>query len=226
MSFLASDRRALLRAGAALPFLRVSAATLLLAGCDEAQAWHAVNVTGTSPDLSFSMRRASDGREVTQTAYRGDFVMLYFGYTFCPDVCPTTLSNVATVFRRLGKDAERIRFLFVTVDPNRDTLPVLRSYLANFDKRMDGLRGTPDQLAALARRYRLVYSVHPSPDPAKYEVTHSSAIYVFDGKGAARLLIPSLATAPPDIAGTVADLSRLIGQTQNRGLLERVLRLV
>ncbi len=218
MSSPVSDRRTLLRAAAAAP--------LLLAGCARSPHWNAVNVTGTSPSLAFTMRRASDGREVTQAAYRGDIVMLYFGYTFCPDVCPTTLANIATVFRKLGRQADRIRFLFVTVDPGRDSLPVLRRYLANFGPHMVGLRGTPDQIMALARRYRLIYSVHPSPDPAKYEVTHSSAIYVFDETGAARLLVPSLATAPPDIAGTVADLRQLIRLEKPPGLLQRVLRLV
>ncbi len=217
MSSPASDRRALLRATAALPFL--------LAGCGKGEAWHAVDVTGTSPALAFSMQRASDGLEVTQAASRGDIVMLYLGYTFCPDVCPTTLANVATVFHRLGKSAARIRFLFVTVDPNRDTLPVLRTYLTNFGPGMVGLRGTPDQLAALARRFRLVYSVRPSPDPAKYEVTHSSAIYVFDTNGAARLLVPSLAASPPDIAGTAEDLLRLVNEAHPPGFLQRVLRL-
>ncbi len=218
MSSPASDRRTLLRAAAAAP--------LLLAGCGKSRVWHAIDVAGTSPDLAFTMRRASDGREVTQANYRGDFVMLYMGYTFCPDVCPTTLANVATIFRRLGRDAARTRFLFVTVDPNRDSLKVLRTYLANFGPHMVGLRGTPDQLTALARRFRLIYSVHPSPDPAKYEVSHSSAIYVFGPNGAARLLIPSLATAPPDIAGTVADLRRLISNQNPPSLLQRVLRLV
>jgi protein SCO1/2 len=227
VSSRASDRRQFLRAAATLSLLRASAATpLLLAACGKAPPWHAVDVTGTSPSLDFSMQRANDEREVTQADYRGDIVMLYLGYTFCPDVCPTTLANVATVLQKLGSDAGRIRFLFVTVDPNRDTLPVLRSYLANFSQRMEGLRGTPDQLASLARRYRLVYSVHPSPDPASYEVTHSSAIYVFDPTGAARLLIPSLATAPPDIAGTADDLHRLVNLEKPSGLLQRIMNLV
>ena len=218
MSFPASDRRTVLGAAAGLP--------LLLAGCGKAHGWNAVNVTGSSPALSFRMQRTTDGHEVTQAAYRGDIVMLYFGYTFCPDICPTTLANVATVFKKLGKEADRIRFLFVTVDPNRDTLPVLARYVANFGPHIEGLRGTPDQITALARRYRLIFSVHPSPNPAKYEVTHSSAIYVFDDTGAARLLIPSLATSPPDIAGTVADLRRLIRMNQPPGLFERILQLV
>lgn len=218
MSSPVSDRRAFLRAAAVAP--------LVLAGCARQGPWHAIDVAGTSPDLVFTMRRASDGREVTQADYRGDIVMLYLGYTFCPDACPTTLANVQRIFHRLGKRAEHIRFLFVTVDPNRDTLPVLRKYLANFGPDIAGLRGTPDQLASLARRFRLVYSVHPSPDPEKYDVSHSDAIYVFDGTGAARLLIPSLATAHPDIEATVQDLTRLAEGSEHPGWLARLRRLV
>lgn len=218
MSSPVSDRRTLLRAAVAAP--------LVLAGCAQAAKWHAIDVAGTSPDLAFTMRSTPDGREVTAASFRGDIVMLYLGYTFCPDACPTTLANVQRIFARLGKRAEQIRFLFATVDPNRDTLPVLRKYLANFGPDIVGLRGTPDQLASLARRFRLVYSVHPSADPEKYEVSHSDAIYVFDGTGAARLLIPSLATAHPDIAATVADLTRLSEGPDDRGWLARLRRFV
>ena len=116
--------------------------------------------------------------------------------------------------------------LFVTVDPNRDTAPVLATYVKNFAPEIDGLRGTPDQLAALARRYRIVYSVTPETKDHPYEVTHSSAIYVFDATGAARLLVPSLASTTPDIAGTAADLQRLVEATHPPGLLTRLLRLV
>jgi protein SCO1/2 len=112
---------------------------------------------------------------------------------------------------RLGSDADRISFLFVTVDPNRDSLQVLGDYVRNFAPQIAGLRGTPDQLTALARRYRLVYSVTPGGAGQPYEVSHSSAIYVFDGAGAARLLLPSLSEAS-NIDGTMADLKRLIAE--------------
>ena len=159
------------------------------------------------------MVRASDGKEVSQTDYRGQIVMLYLGYTFCPDVCPTTLTNIAEIMKRLGAAAAHVTFLFVTVDSNRDTLPVLADYVRNFGPRIVGLRGSADQLASLARRYRLVYSATPASKDHPYEVTHSSAIYVFDGTGAARLLIPTLAAATPDNAGVAADLKRLIAET-------------
>jgi protein SCO1/2 len=102
-----------------------------------------------------------------------------------------------------------VQVLFVTVDPGRDSLPVLGRYLGLFGPRFVGLRGTPDQLAILARRYRIAYSVTPAGGGKGVEVTHSSAVYVFDRSGAARLLVPSLASANPDIKSVAADLTRL-----------------
>ncbi|MGH7014314.1 MAG: SCO family protein [Stellaceae bacterium] len=210
----------------ALGLVGTGLSAVLLAGCNDDSQWHAMNIAGSTPALAFTMTRAADGKTVTQADYRGEIVLLYFGYTYCPDICPTTLANVAEILKRLGPEAMHIRVLFVTVDPNRDTLPVLAQYVKDFAPEIDGLRGTPDQLAALARRYRVVYSVEPTTKDHPYEVTHSSAIYVFDGSGAARLLIPSLATTKPDIAGTTADLRRLVEAKHPPSLLTRLLRLV
>jgi protein SCO1/2 len=201
-------------------------ALALLWGCHGDAQWHAVDVSDSSPPLAFAMTSAADGKRTTQADYRGEIVMLYFGYTYCPDVCPTTLSNLADILERLGPEAQRVRVLFVTVDPNRDTRPVVAAYVKAFAPEIDGLRGTQDQLAALARRYRVVYSVTPATKDHPYEVTHSSAIYVFDRTGAARLLVPSLASAKPDIAGTVADLRKLVEEKTPSGFLARLLRLV
>jgi protein SCO1 len=198
---------------------------VLLASCGDSAKWHSIDVSGSLPPLSLTMIRASDGKQVTQADYRGRVVLLYFGYTFCPDVCPTTLSNIAEFLTRLGPQAQHIRVLFVTVDPNRDTPAVLAAYVKNFGSQIEGLRGTPDQLAALARRYRVVYSVTPATADHPYEVTHSSAIYVFDGSGAARLIIASLSSTTPDIAGTETDLKRLAGESHPPGLLARLLQL-
>jgi protein SCO1/2 len=192
--------------------------------------WHNIDVTGISMPLQFSMTRASDGTHVTQADYRGKVVLLYFGYTFCPDVCPLTLTNMTQVLDQLGKRATHVRILFVTVDPNRDSLAVLKQYAAAFSPQIDALRGTPDELAALARRYRIAYSVTPASAGHPYEVTHSSAIYTFDASGAARLLIASMASRNPDIDGTAADLRRLISGTSPPGIasriFEEVLRLI
>jgi protein SCO1 len=173
------------------------------------QRWHNIDVTGTSPSLDFTMQATPLGETVFQNNYVGYVTMLYFGYTFCPDVCPLTMQNVATALAKTGAAAKDIRFLFVTVDPNRDTIPVLRAYVSLFGPDFVGLRGDSDQLELLAKRFRIAYSVTPSPDPSKYEVTHSSAIYVFDRQGNARLLVPSMASQKPDIDGLATDLVRL-----------------
>jgi protein SCO1 len=179
-----------------------------------AAAWHNIDVAGDVPPLAFTMTDATTGKPVTAADFRGKLVMLYLGYTMCPDVCPLTLQNVATILKKLGPTADDVRLLFVTVDPNRDTLPVLRQYTALFAPQIVGLRGSADQLAQLARRYRLVYSVSPASKTHPYQVTHSSAIYVFDQDGRPRLLVPSLATTTPDLAGTADDLRRLLNQSR------------
>lgn len=173
------------------------------------QPWHDIDVTGTSPSLDFTMQATPDNRTVTQHDFRGFVTMLYFGYTFCPDVCPLTMQNVATALEKTGGTAQRIRFLFVTVDPGRDTVPVLKSYASLFGPDFIGLRGDADQLERISKRFRIAYSVTPSDDPKKYQVTHSSAIYVFDRQGNARLLVPDMASTTPDTDGLAADLTRL-----------------
>ncbi|SMF15969.1 protein SCO1/2 [Tistlia consotensis] len=180
-----------------------------LTGCRDESDWHNTDVSGSLPDLAFTMTRAEDGKTVTADDYRGKVALLYFGYTFCPDICPLTLANVAKVLDEMGEAAKQVRVLFVTVDPDRDTLTVLKDYTAAFGPQVDGLRGSPDQLAALARRYRVAYSVKPGKEAGSFEVTHSPAVYVFDQKGKARLLATSLDTAAPEIVGTAADLKRL-----------------
>lgn len=172
------------------------------------------------------MTDAASGKRVTAADFRGKVVLLYFGYTRCPDFCPTTLANIAHALRNLGRSADRVRVLFVTVDPNRDSLATLKRYAALFAPQVVGLRGTPDQLAALARRYRIAYSVTPASANHAYEVSHSSIVYVFDQDGQARLLVGSMATANPDIAGATADLRRLIAQGRPPGLWARIMRVV
>ena len=129
----------------------------LIGGCRSGDDRSAIDISGNSPPLEFTLTRASDGKRVTEADYRGRIVMLYFGYTFCPDVCPTTLANVADILKRLGPDAERVRLLFVTVDPDRDTLPVLADYVKNFapaDRRI-ARRSRSDRLAGAPLPHRL-----------------------------------------------------------------------
>jgi protein SCO1 len=180
----------------------VAAALLTLAACGPQKPWHSTNIAGAMPDLQFNLVRASDGLAVNAEDYRGRVVLLYFGYTHCPDVCPTTLANLSDVLKRLGRDAEKVRVLFVTVDPDRDTLPLLKQYAQAFGAQVDGLRGSKNQIADAARRYRVAYSVKPAPE---YVVTHTSAVFVFDDKGRARLV--SLDTN--DTAAVAEDVGRI-----------------
>jgi protein SCO1/2 len=215
-----TPRRLLLR-------LAAGAAAAAVAGCDaSAASWHGQDVTGAMPSLAFQMTDATTGRTVTAADFRGRIVMLTFGYTFCPDICPTTLTNLTAALAALGPQADQVRILFASVDPNRDTPEALRRYTALFSPEVVGLRGTPDQLAQAARRYRVAYSVSPGADPQDYQVTHSSLVYVFDRRGGARLLIAGLGTSQPDVAGTVADLHRLIDESGKPSLWERIAGLV
>jgi len=200
-------------------------ATLLLAACSGTQQWHETDIAGAMPALDFTMTRAEDSKTVTAADFQGKVVLLYFGYTYCPDVCPTTLLNLSTVLKDLGDKAKNIRVLFVTVDPDRDTVPVLKDYVSAFAPQVVGLRGNADQLAALAKRYRVSYSVTPESGDQPYTVTHSSAIYAFDQAGKVRLLIASMATDKPDTDGVTADLAQLVDEGNPPGFFQQVLQI-
>jgi len=164
------------------------------------------DITGAMPDLSFRMTRANDGAAVTADSYRGKVVLLYFGYTHCPDACPTTLANLATVLQKLGPRAKDVRVLFVTVDPARDTLPLLRAYVASFAPQIDGLRGTDDEIASLARRYRVLYRVTPASVGNDVQVMHASSTFFFDRAGRARLVN----TSTEDTKAVADDVAQLV----------------
>ena len=162
-----------------------------------------VPITGLAPPLRFHMIDASSGKLVTGRDFRGKVVLLYFGYTNCADVCPDTLYKIHQIFLRLQKTdpsvARRAVLLFVTVDPHRDTITVLHHYLGLFDPHFIGLRGGANALYRITRRYRVVASVHPSANPADYQVVHSALVYVFGPHGNARFVLSGMGRAPkPD----------------------------
>ena len=136
-----------------LPVLLVC---LLLLSCGSEKPYHMTDITGAMPKLQFRMERANDHAIVSADSYRGKVVILYFGYTHCPDVCPTTLANLSEVLKRLDTRAYDVSVLFVSVDPDRDTPEVLGPYVRNFAKQIDGLTGPPNGLMALTRRYRVM----------------------------------------------------------------------
>lgn len=171
----------------ALLFLLLALGTL--AGChrEEKLPFRLTDVSGHMPDLDFKLTD-DRGKPVTGADYRGKVVVLYFGYTHCPDVCPLTMAQLHVVMQRLGPLADKARILFVSVDPTRDTPPVMHAYVNAFDPRAVGLTGDPRDVEALSKRYRSAYTREPDGKDGNYEVSHSSAMYVFDSKGAARVL--------------------------------------
>jgi protein SCO1/2 len=184
----------------------VLALCLLLAACGGEKPFHAIDITGAMPKLQFRMERANDHAIVTADSYRGRVVILYFGYTHCPDICPTTLANLSEVLKRLDTRAYDVAVLFVSVDPDRDTPDVLGKYVRNFAPQIDGLTGPPNGLMALTRRYRVLYSVTKDSPGHPYEVMHSNSVFFFDRSGRARLVT----TSTNDIAGITDDVKRLL----------------
>ncbi|AYZ67782.1 SCO family protein [Burkholderia multivorans] len=165
------------------------AAAVALAACTRGEPrWRLTDVTGHLPDLSFTLT-GGDGRPVDASAFRGRVSLVYFGYTHCPDVCPETMARLMEVLAQLGPQARNVRILFVSVDPARDTPQAMQSYVAAFDaEHARGLTGTDRQIESLAKRYRVAYQMEQRDPSGGYEVTHSSAVYIFDANGRARLL--------------------------------------
>lgn len=129
----------------------------------------------------FQLIDARSGLQVTDQDFRGKWLLVFFGYTHCPDVCPTTLSNIADALAKLGTLADRVEPLFITVDPLRDTQPVLADYTAAFDPRIIGLTGTPDQIAAAAKAYGVYYAKRVVGDD--YSMDHTATVYVMRPDG-------------------------------------------
>ncbi len=177
----------------------------VLAACSRQRPWLLRDISGLMPPLEFNLTNEF-GLAVNASTYQGKVALLYFGYTHCPDVCPTTLGTLALALHDLGPDADKIRVLFVTVDPARDSTAALKQYVTFFGPEFVGLRGSNDEMEGLAKRYRVAYSQEKPDTTGDYTVTHSSAVFIFDASGKARLLADST-----DKAAVIAqDLKRLI----------------
>jgi protein SCO1/2 len=164
-------------------------AALLLAACEAGgPKFAASDVTGSAFGRDFALQDP-DGRERTLADFRGKAVVLFFGYTQCPDVCPTTLATLAETMKRLGPDADRVQVLFVTVDPERDTAALLRQYVPAFDRRFLGLRGDAAATARTAKEFKVIYEKVPGATPGSYTMDHSAGSYVFDPQGRLRLYV-------------------------------------
>jgi len=174
------------------------------------QNWQLKDITGVIPSLEFELTD-QNGATLHASDLRGSIVLLYFGYTHCPDVCPTTLATLTHAVKQLGAKGEAIRILFVSVDPARDTQDILKRYVEAFGANVVGLRGDRKTLDALTKRYRVTYGLGQPDAQGNYEVSHSSAVFVFDGKGNARLL--GLDSEKAD--AFVQDLGQLLASARN-----------
>jgi protein SCO1 len=185
------------------------AAALLIA------VWVLGGFVRTSPDLaptanaiggSFQLTGA-DGQSLSDRDFRGKWLLIYFGYTHCPDICPTTLAEISQTLSLLGDDALRIQPLFISIDPERDTPQIVGDYVKQFDDRIVGLAGTPEQIAATAKAYRVFYAKEEGADSSNYFMQHTAFVYVMDADGRYVTLLSPLEGQTPDImANRLRDL--------------------
>ncbi|HEX4233535.1 MAG TPA: SCO family protein [Caldimonas sp.] len=167
----------------------------LVGGCDRLPGaaakptFHFTDITGAE----FARRLElpdTDGKPRSLADWRGKVTVVFFGYTQCPDVCPTTMAELAQVRTLLGADGERLQTVFVTIDPERDTPEVLKAYVANFGPGVVALRGNAEQTAAAAKEFKVFYAKAPGKTPGSYTMDHSAASFVFDPAGRVRLFVP------------------------------------
>lgn len=179
--------------------------TIFLQSCSEPVSWHASDVTGMMPDLEFTLI-GPDNEPVDASSLQGKPVLVFFGFTNCPDVCPTTLTQLSVVMKKLGPQADNIQVLLVSVDPGRDTPEVMKKYTASFGPWLLGLTGSEEDLDSLRKSYGVYAAMESSDDKGAYNVMHSAAVFGFDSKGQARLLISDVT----DSDAVVSDLKNLI----------------
>ena len=178
-----------------------------LVGCkDPAPSFKSTDITGADYGKSLSLTNAATGKDVSLENFRGKLVLVFFGFTHCPDVCPTTLLKAAQVKKQLGPDGEKLQVLFVTVDPERDTPEALAKYVPAFDPSFIALRGDPAQTSKAAREFKVFYQKVPNRDGTSYNVDHTAASYVIDTKGELRLFVRH---AQP-VEEIVSDLRQLL----------------
>ncbi|MGZ8260351.1 MAG: SCO family protein [Caldimonas sp.] len=191
--------------------LGAAAGLALLAGCDRVgglggkPTFHFTDITGAEFARRLDLPDA-DGRPRSLADWQGKVTVVFFGYTQCPDVCPTTMAELAQVRTLLGADAGRLQSVFVTVDPERDTPEVLKAYVSNFGPGVVALRGTLEQTAAAAKEFKIFYAKAPGKSGGGYTMDHSAASFVFDPAGRVRLFVP-YGSDPKALA---ADIKKLL----------------
>jgi protein SCO1/2 len=181
--------------------------TALAVGCQKegSQPFNSVDISGASYAREFTLTD-HNGKKRTLADYRGKVVLLFFGYTQCPDVCPTTMADMAQVKAKLGKAGEQFQVVFVTVDPERDTPQLLAQYVPNFDPTFVGLYGSADEIARTAKEFKVFYQKVPGKTPTSYGIDHTAGSYVFDAQGRIRLFVKH----SQSIDSVAADVKRLL----------------
>jgi len=172
-----------------LKLLLVGLSIASLYSCQQpeaAQPFKSTDVSGIDSGKDF---RLTDhlGKLRTLSDFKGKIVVLFFGYTHCPEACPNTLVELARVMKQLGPDADKVQVLFITLDPERDTQALLAQFVPSFNPKFIGLYGTPAQIAETAKEYRLFYSKGPGKSPGNYTLDHSVGTYIYDQSGRLRL---------------------------------------
>jgi protein SCO1/2 len=173
--------------------LAIAALAFVVAGCDfrlptgaDKASFNGIDLTGADYAKNLSLTD-QNGQPRTLGDFKGKVTVVFFGYTQCPDVCPATMAELAEVKRALGKDGDKLQGVFVTVDPERDTPALLKSYMAGFDPSFIALRGTADQTKAVAKDFKVFYTKVPGKDANSYTMDHTAGSYVFDPGGRIRL---------------------------------------
>jgi protein SCO1 len=165
----------------------ITIAIALVSCADKKASFHSVDITGAAYAQDFSLPDA-DGKTRTMKDFSGKVVVVFFGFTQCPDVCPTTLAEISSVKKALGADGDKLQAVFITIDPERDSAAVLKSYVDNFDPSFVALRAdTPEALAAVAKDFKIYYKKSEGKSATSYSMDHTAASYVFDPKGRIRL---------------------------------------
>lgn len=189
--------------------LLLAAAGLLSACSPDAPKFSAVDITGADYAKDFTLAD-HNGKVRTLKDFKGKVVMLFFGYTQCPDVCPTSMLEMVNIKKLLGKDGERLQGLFVTLDPERDRPEMLKAYMENFDPNFLALIPAADKLAALAKDFKVYYKKVDGPTPTSYTMDHSAGSYVYDTQGQLRLF--TRYGTKPEL--TAADIRILLQQAK------------
>ena len=182
------------RATRLVGFLAACALLSGLSACDKfgpsspKTAFNGVDITGAQYARTLSLPD-QNGQPRTLADFKGKVVVVFFGYTQCPDVCPTTMVELAQVKKALGKDGERVQGLFVSIDPERDTPAILKAYMASFDPSFVALRGSVEQAQAAAKEFKVFFAKVPGKTEGSYTMDHTAGSYVFDPSGKVRLFV-------------------------------------